>query len=75
MPEHESAAPTSTAFSSLGSLMSIIIFLKASFSGENIFRISFIETETLPIEIEIKNVTARVKNKENIMVIFLDNNK
>lgn len=75
MPEHESAAPTSIAFSSLGSLMSIIIFLKASFSGENKLRISFRDTETLPIEIEIKNVTARIKNKENIMVIFLDNNK
>ena len=75
MPEHESAAPTSIALSSLGSLMSIKIFLKASFSGENIFRISFRGTETLPREIEIKNVTTKIKNKENIMVIFLDNNK
>lgn len=75
MPEHESAAPTSIALSSLGSLMSISIFLKDSLSEEKIPIISLRGTATLPRESEIKNVTNRITAKEIIMIIFLDKNK
>ena len=75
MPEHDRAAPASIALSSLGSLMSKMIFFIDSLSEENIPNISFIGTETLPADNETINVMIRIINKEKIMMIFLDNNK
>ena len=56
MPEQESPAPTSIAFKVLGSLISIITFLKESFSGEFRSRNSLNGTETLPEEIETRSL-------------------
>lgn len=74
IPEHESEAPTMTAFNILGSRISSNIFLFCSLPEEKMFRISEREIETLPSDKDIITETNKSITRKVSMKTFLDNN-
>jgi len=71
-PELASEAPTISAFSVLGSLISKIIFLETSSPEKSDDSISLKGIGTLPVESEINKDMIKTMNKKNNIICFFD---